>query len=182
MNYERKIILYIAASLDGFIAAPGDNMDFLSVVEKQGEDYGYKEFIRDIDVIIMGKRTYDWIKLHAPEYIHDVTTYVYTRTPEPGEGNIIFYSGSLKELGLKLKSENGKNIFCEGGAIVANTMLKDNLIDEIVISIIPVILGNGIRLFGDDGHQTNLELLSVSKFDTGLVQLHYRRNQKNINE
>lgn len=173
---KRKIILYIACSLDGYIAAPGDNLDFLSMVEKPGEDYGYNDFIKNIDTVIMGKRTYDWVKLHAPEYIHEIATYVYTRSEMPSDGNIIFYNGDLKKLAIELKSKKtDKNIFCEGGAVVVEAMLKDDLIDDFIISIVPVILGSGIRLFGDEGHEMNLELLSVRKFDTGLVQLHYKR-------
>lgn len=175
MNSERKIILYIACSLDGFIAGPEDNLDFLSAVEKPGEDYGYSDFIRNIDSIIMGKRTYDWIKQHAPEFIHEVTTYVYTRSQLPPEGNIIFYNGDLIKLARRLKNEKGKDIFCEGGAVVANVMLKENLIDEFTISVIPVILGKGIRLFSEDGPQIDLQLVSVKEFDTGLVQLQYER-------
>ncbi|HEX2394935.1 MAG TPA: dihydrofolate reductase family protein [Bacteroidales bacterium] len=173
---ERKIILYIACSLDGFIAAPEDNLDFLSIVEKPGEDYGYNEFIKSIDTVIMGKRTYDWIKVHAPEFIHEITTYVYTRSGLPSEGNIIFYNGDLNQLAQVLKSKKtGKNIFCEGGAVVANTMLKDDHIDEFIISIIPVILGKGIRLFGDEGPEVKLELISVKEFETGLIQLYYKK-------
>ncbi|HLO58933.1 MAG TPA: dihydrofolate reductase family protein [Bacteroidales bacterium] len=172
---ERKVILYIACSLDGFIAAPGDNLDFLSMVEKPGEDYGYAEFMKGIDTAIMGKRTYDWVKQHAPEYVHEITTYVFTRTQMRVEGNVIFYNGDLAELAVKLKSEKGKDIFCEGGAVVANMLLKQNLIDEFVIACIPVILGSGVRLFGDDGHLQNLELCWVKQFDTGLVQVKYRR-------
>jgi dihydrofolate reductase len=173
---ERKTILYIACSLDGYIAAPGDNLDFLSIVEKPGEDYGYAEFMKGIDTAIMGKRTYDWVKQHAPEYMHEITTYVYTRTELQDEGNIKFYTGSLAELVLKLKSEKGKDIFCEGGAVVIDVLMKQNLIDEFIIATIPVILGKGIRLFGDDNSQINLELCWVKQFDTGLVQVKYRRS------
>jgi dihydrofolate reductase len=170
---ERKIILYIACSVDGFIAGPGDDLDFLSVVEKPGEDYGYKEFMTEIDTAVMGKRTYDWVKKNAPEYVHDITTYVYTRTLQPPDGKVIFYTGDLAELARKLKSEDGKNIFCEGGAIVANILLRQNLIDELVIATIPVILGKGTRLFADDGEQANLKLVWTKEFNTGLVQVKY---------
>jgi len=176
MESSRKIILYVACTLDGFIAGPEDNLDFLSVVEKPGEDYGYSDFIKTVDTVIMGNRTYEWILKHAPEFVHEgVTTYVYTRTPRPSKEKVIFYNGSLTELALNLKKEKGKNIFCEGGALVANIMLNDHLIDEFIISVIPVILGKGIRLFGDSGPQTDLKLVSVRSFDTGLVQMEYQR-------
>jgi dihydrofolate reductase len=170
---ERKVILYIAASLDGFIAGPDDNLDFLSIVEKPGEDYGYEDFITSIDTAIMGKRTWDWVKEHAPDYMPGFTTYVYTRSPRPTEGNHIFYTDNLCELVRKLKSGTGKNIFCIGGGMVIDILMKEKLIDEIVLSIIPVILGGGTPLFTGNGLVFNLQLMAVKNFETGLVQLSY---------
>ena len=66
----RKTILYIACSLDSYIAAPGDNLEFLSVVEEEGQDYGYYDFIRSIDTVIMGRKTYDWVMSQVKEYPH----------------------------------------------------------------------------------------------------------------
>lgn len=76
---------------------------------------------------------------------------------------------------LKLKSENGKNIFCEGGAEIVNELLKNDLLDEIIISVIPILVGNGTRLFKDGRLEQKLQLVNVKTFDTGLTQLHYKR-------
>ncbi len=171
---ERKIILYIASSLDGFIAAPDDNLDFLKMVEKPGEDYGYKAFMEGIDTMIMGNRTYEWVMRHEPDFVSDTDTYIYSRSFKPNKGNIIFHPGDLAALARDLKSKKGKDIVCLGGAVVTNLLIREGLIDEMVISIIPVILGKGTRLFWDEGHQTNLELISAEKYDTGLVQLRYK--------
>jgi dihydrofolate reductase len=70
MEEERKVILYIAMSLDGFIARTGDDLSFLSIVEKQGEDYGYRDFINTVDTVIMGRRTYDWVLTQVDEFPH----------------------------------------------------------------------------------------------------------------
>lgn len=75
----------------------------------------------------------------------------------------------------KLKSEKGKNIYCDGGAEIINALLKNDLIDELIISIVPVLLGSGIKLFNDGRPEQLLEFVSVKSFDTGLVQLHYTR-------
>lgn len=75
---------------------------------------------------------------------------------------------------MQLKSKPGKNIFCDGGAEVINELFKDDLIDEIIVSVIPVFVGCGTRLFNDGRPYLKLELLSVKKFEKGLVQLHYR--------
>lgn len=172
---QRKVILYIATSVDGYIAQPDDDLSFLSIVEKEGEDYGYAEFLKTIDTVIIGRKTYDWILDHVPEFHHaDKTTYVITRTPRESKDNTHFYTGSLKELIIKLKGEAGKDIFCDGGAEIVNALLKDNLIDEFVISIIPILVGSGTKLFNDGRGEQLLELISVKHFEKGLTQLHYK--------
>lgn len=172
---SRKVFVYIAASLDGYIAQPNDDLSFLSIVEKEGEDYGYAEFMSGIDTVIVGRRTYDWVKQHAPDFTHkDKTAYIITRTPRESEGSTHFYTGDLKELIAKLKSEEGANIFIDGGAQVVNAMLQEKLIDEIIISYIPILVGDGIRLFNDGRPEQKLELVSTKQFEKGLVQVHYR--------
>ncbi len=171
---NRKVILYIAASLDGYIAKPNDDLSFLSIVEKKGEDYGYSDFINTVDTVILGRKTYDWIMKHVPEFVHaDKDTYVVTRTAKPSIGKTNFYTGDLKELILSLKKKEGKNIFIDGGAEIAHTLLKENLIEEFCISIIPVLVGDGIRLFKDGRPEQKLKLISSKQFDTGLLQLWY---------
>lgn len=174
-----KLSLFIAMSLDGYIAKPNDNLDFLKLVEKEGEDYGYAEFTSNIDTIIIGRKTYDYVvrEIGASHYDNgDRTVYVLTRTPRPASGKTIFYSGSVSELVNQLKSGPGKDIYCDGGAEVINELLKHDLIDELTISIIPVLLGHGTRLFHDGRPEQNLQLISTQNYDTGLVQLRYRRS------
>jgi dihydrofolate reductase len=172
---QRKVILYIATSVDGYIAQPEDDLSFLSIVEKEGEDYGYAEFIKTIDTVIIGRKTYDWILSHVPEFHHaDKTTYVITRTPRESYGTTHFYTGSLKELITELKRKEGKDIFCDGGAEIVNALLKENLIDEFVISIIPILVGSGTKLFNDGRGEQLLDLISVKHFEKGLTQLHYK--------
>ncbi|GGC03817.1 dihydrofolate reductase family protein [Dyadobacter sediminis] len=172
----RKLVLYIAMSLDGYIAAPGDDLGFLGKVEKEGEDYGYAEFIGQIDTVIVGRRTYDWVMQHVPDFIHaDKETYIITRTPQDSIGPMHFYTGDIGELVAELQLKEGKNIFCDRGAEVVNQLLQRGLIDEFIISIIPVFIGDGIRLFREKRPESDLKLLHTKSFDTGLVQLHYKR-------
>jgi dihydrofolate reductase len=105
----------------------------------------------------------------------DKDAYIITRTPRPPKGNVKFYTGQLKTLVEKLKAEARKNIFCDGGAEIVNELLKDDLIDEFIISIIPILLGNGTKLFKDGRPETKLELTSIKSFEKGLAQLHYQR-------
>jgi dihydrofolate reductase len=171
---ERKVILYIATSLDGYIAKTDDDLGFLSIVEQEGEDYGYGEFLQTVDAVIVGRRTYDKVLSMGYAFPHaDKDAYIITRTERPNLGSVKFYAGNLKELVLRLKSEPGKNIFVDGGAQIVNELLKEALFDELIISVIPVLLGNGIRLFKDGLPEQYLHLLSAKQFDKGLTQLHY---------
>ncbi len=175
---SRKVILYIAASLDGFIAKPNDDLSFLNLVHKENEDYGYNDFISTVDTVIIGRKTYDWVMKNAPDFGHDdKETYVITRSKTEKKGNTTFYNGSLIGLISELKSKNGKNIFCDGGAEIVNELFKHKQMDEMVLSIIPIMVGNGTKLFHIDIPEQELTLLSAKNFDTGLVQLHYKINK-----
>lgn len=170
----RKLIVYIAMSLDGYIAKPNDDLSFLSIVEKEGEDYGYADFVSTVDTVIVGRKTYDWVTKQFDFPHADKTAYIITRTPRPNIGKTVFYTGDLKELVLKLKSEQGQIIFCDGGAEIVNELLKQNLIDEMIISIVPILVGNGLSLFKSGRPEHQLTLISAKKFETGLTQLHYK--------
>lgn len=109
----RKLSLFIATSLDGYIAKPNDDLSFLNVVEKEGEDYGYAEFTAKIDTLIIGRKTYDYVLENVGSSHYDNgqrDVYVITKTERPKLGRTTFYTGNLKELVQQLKSENGKNI------------------------------------------------------------------------
>lgn len=172
----RKVVLYIACSLDGYIAKPKDDLSFLSIVEQEGEDYGYHDFIQTVDTVVMGRKTYDWVMRQVSEFPHaEKEAYIITRTPRPTVGNINFYSDDVKKLIRHLKYKEGKNIFVDGGAEVIHTLLQENLIDEFYISIIPILLGGGVHLFKEGFPEQKLQLRNVKHFKTGLVQLHYER-------
>jgi len=176
----RNISLFIAMSLDGYIAQPNDDLSFLKIVEKEGEDYGYADFIANIDTIIIGRKTYDYVlkeigSSHYDNGQRDV--YVITRTERPNVGRTTFYTGEITKLVKHLKSEKGKNIYCDGGAEVINELLKHNLVDEFIISVIPILLGNGTRLFKEGRPEQELEFVEAKTFETGLTQLHYRQKK-----
>lgn len=176
----RTLSLFIAASLDGYIAKPNDDLSFLKRVEKEGEDYGYAAFTSTIDTIILGRKTYDWVleKIGTSHYDNgDRDVYVITRTARPAVGKTKFYTGDLAELVRELKGKSGKNIYCDGGAEIIDEFLKSDLVDELIISVIPVLVGDGTRLFKDGRPEQELELVNTKTFDTGLIQLHYRRKR-----
>jgi len=179
MITERKLILFISMSLDGYIATKDNSLEFLSVVEQEGEDYGYNDFITSVDTVIIGRKTYEKVIAMGYEYPHtDKDVYILSRTAKPAIGNFKFYANNLSGLVNNLKKQLGKHIYCDGGAEVANELMKNNLIDEFIISVIPILLGDGIKLFKDNRPEQILELLTIKQFSKGLIQLHYKHVKK----
>lgn len=172
---DRKLVLYIAMSLDGYIAKPNDDIGFLSIVEDGSQDYGYADFVNTVDAVIVGRKTYEKVLSMGYDFPHaDKDAYIITRTPRPPIGSVKFYTGDLTSLVHSLKSKQGKNIFCDGGAEIVHELLKHSLIDEFVISVIPILLGEGIKLFKDGRPEQKLELVSAKQFEKGLKQLRYK--------
>jgi len=178
---NRKLILYIAMSLDGYIAQPNDNIEFLSMVEQVGQDYGYGAFLNTVDTVIVGRKTYDKVISMGYAYPHTgKDVYVVTKAPRQNIDTVKFFNGNLKALVSKLLSEKGKNIYCDGGAEIVNQLLKDDLIDEYIISVVPILLGDGTKLFKDGRPEQKLELISSKQFEKGLLQIHYKRVKNSL--
>ncbi len=172
----RKLILYIAASLDGYIAGPDDDLSFLSFAEQEGEDYGYAAFLDSVDTIIVGRKTYDKVTSMGAGYPPaGKEAYVISRSLRPDRGTVRFYSGDLRELVGMLKTKSGKNIYCDGGAETVTSLLQSDLIDELIITVLPILIGNGTRLFKDGRPEQMLKLISSKQYAKGLIQLHYIR-------
>jgi len=172
----RKLVLYISMSVDGYLATKNDDISWLSVVEKEGEDYGYGDFYKDVDTYIVGKTTYDTILELTGGVLpqaQNLDCYVITRQDIDSKEGVKFYSDDLETLIHKLKSEDGKNIVCDGGGQIVKMLMEKNLIDEYIISVIPIFLGEGKRLFKGGINTINLKALPSKYFETGLVQLHY---------
>jgi dihydrofolate reductase len=171
----RKVIVYIAVSLDGYIARKDGDIDWLSAVNSKDEDYGYSEFLKNVDTVIIGRKTYDKVLSFGIGYPHGkFKNYIITRKKRRSSDNIEFYNGNMRKLISSLKKEKGKNVFVDGGAEIVNLFMKHNLIDEFIISVIPVFLGNGIRLFKNKRPEVKLKLESCKSFSSGLAQLHYK--------
>lgn len=175
---DRKVVLYISMSLDGFIATNDDDLSWLSTVEKEGLDYGYDTMIERCDTYIVGRNTYDVVlSLTGGDFPQAkmFDCYVITRQAIERADGINFYNGNIETLINDLKSKSGKDIYCDGGGQVVKMLMEKNLIDEYIISVIPIVLGSGKRLFLGGVPKTDLELIKSERFETGLVQLHYRK-------
>lgn len=173
MDNKRKVMLFIAASLDGYIATEDESLEWLFNVEGKG-DNGYSEFYETVDTVIMGRKTYDWlIKEESGEfpYKHNAC-YVFTRSEPEEIENVHFINRSIPEFIQQLKSREGKNIWVVGGGELLLSFLEENLIDEIIVTVAPVLLGGGIPLFREGDYTQNLFLKSVRQFNQ-FVELHY---------
>ena len=172
----RKIILYIASSLDGYIADKNNNIDWLTSYHG---NYGYQDFMSTVDTVLSGRKTYDEVvKMGFPNPHPEQVNYVLTASPEKYQNasNIIFTSRNPIELVNELLKQEGKNIFLVGGGELIANFLKNNLIDEIILFIVPIILGNGIPLFKPINEQIKFETSSVKKYDDGMIGLKLQRN------
>ena len=128
---KRKVKVYIAASLDGYIAHSDGDIDWLDSVARPDEDYGYAAFIETIDTVIMGRKTYEKVLSFGGEFPHaDRDCYVLSRTERPSEGQIHFYSGSPDNLLDQIRSRPGKDIFIDGGSEAIDLFREKGLSDS----------------------------------------------------
>ena len=148
---ERKVILYISQSLDGFIADNKGSVNWIIGNNKEyASDYGYEKFIENIDTVILGANTYKQIKneLSPNKWAYEnLQSYVLTDEKIKDTENIKYVNMNIEKLINKLKQEKGKDIWiCEGAKNLVNQCVKANLIDEYQITTVPVILGNGVTV------------------------------------
>lgn len=177
-DQNREVVLYIAQSLDGYIATESGGLEWLDMVAAEGEDYGYNDFVATVDTVIIGRKTYDKVMSFGIEFPHKGrSTYVVSRTLSGRTEDVSFYNGDVSKLITEIRRSPGKNIYVDGGSDLVLDMLKNDLIDRFIISIIPVMLGRGIRLFQSGFSPLNVSLVECVKYPSELVQLHYRRKR-----
>jgi Dihydrofolate reductase len=173
MVYQRKLVLFIASSLDGYIATEDHNLDWLLSVEGEG-DNGYSKFYDTVDTILMGRITYDWIMEHEKGDFpyKGKECYVFSGSRKNGNEHVSFISEEVVPFIKELKDRDGKNIWLVGGGNLISTFIQEKLIDEMIVTIAPVLLGKGIPLFQNNNFQTALSLKEVHHFNQ-FVELHY---------
>ena len=173
----RKISLFIAMSLDGYIADSKGSVEWLTGQSNDDSIDAYSEFVKDIDTVIMGWNTYHQIitKLSPDKWVYDdFTTYVVTYHKEISSDKIKFIDKSPIELVKKLRKDNGKDVWICGGANIVQQLIREDLIDCYYITIVPTILGSGIRLFENAEHEIRLRLLKTQTYN-GMTDLVYTR-------
>lgn len=171
----RRVTLFIATSLDGFIARSDGGIDWLF----SDGDYGYAAFYETIDTVVMGRKTYELALTFGPPYVYQgKTNYVFSRSKAgTKDENTRFVAEDTKRFVDSLRKQSSKDIWLVGGAELVRDFLAHDLIDEFVISIHPIALGSGIPLFPVPGRELPLTLKNSISFESGLVQLHYDRTR-----
>lgn len=174
----KKISLFIAMSLDGYIADKKGSVDWLDGQGSNEDNIDtYSEFVKDIDTVIMGWNTYHQIvtELSPDQWVYnDFTTYVVTHNPRTSSDKIHFTNECPVKLVKKLREETGKGIWICGGANLIQQLVKEDIIDCYYITVIPTILGSGIRLFEKTDHEIRLKLLRTQSYN-GMTDLVYAK-------
>jgi dihydrofolate reductase len=173
----RKVVLGLGISLDGYIARPDGAVDFLFMPK----DYSMGPFFATIDTMLMGRKTYDAALRMGGGGFNDPKkkSYVFSNTQPPGErGGATFVNESPKSFVAKLRKRPGKDIWLMGGGELAREFLRDDLVDELYIGVVPVLIGEGIPLFPSGFPQREFTLLENKTFSRSMITLKYARARK----
>ena len=168
----RNVVLNLAVSLDGFIEGPNREFDWCFT----DQDYGMKVFIKRIDAVFMGRKSYEVaMKYHGENPYPHITTYVFSNTlKEAGQGARIV-SGDLAEEVRKIKKQKGKDIWLFGGASLLMSFLNAKLVDEMQLAVHPILLGSGKPLFQGIKGRVPFTTKNAKTYPSGLVQLFYEK-------
>lgn len=175
-----KASVFIATSLDGFIARENGGIDWLPVPETDsdgGEDFGYNDFIKTIDAMVMGRNTYELVLTFDEWYYGELPVFVLTsrgvEIPERISKTVSQISGEPMEIIEQMAEKGYHHLYIDGGKTIQG-FLEANLIDEMTITTIPILLGSGIPLFGPLSNDIPLRCLESRHFTNGLVQSKYQ--------
>lgn len=171
-----EVVYFVASSLDGCVATAEGGVEWLSTVQTPDEDYGYQAFYDGVDALVMGRATYDFVAAFDPWPYAGKPAMVLTSRPGIAEtDDVRAHTGTPTEVVADLRQADRRRVWLVGGGRLANAFLAAGLIDELILSLVPVVLGNGVRLFQGKPLLGRWDLRSHQAFDRGLVQLHYRR-------
>lgn len=175
----RKVVYALTNSLDNFIARADGGADWILMGDEVMSEF--PKLYASFDTVLIGRKTYDHALLQNPETgretagFMEMKTYVFSRTmKESPNAGVKIISDNAGGFVRSLKNESGKDIWLMGGGILAASLLKERLVDEIGVAIQPVLLGSGIPLFPDIGMQVDLQLLECKTYKNGIVGLKYR--------
>lgn len=165
----RKAVLFIAQSLDGYIAKTNGNIDFLENPQRdESIDHEYENLMANVDTVVMGRTTYDQVvnELMPDHYPYEQQqSYILTSHPTPEIADRHFVNEPVVELVEKLRREAGEDIWIIGGSSLIAPLVNANLIDSYIIAVLPTILGGGIPLFNEQTQERKLVLKSAKQIN-----------------
>lgn len=176
MTQRRKVIVHIAASADGYIARRDDDIEWLTSRPAPPGFYGMNAFMKTIDTTVLGRKTYDLSLRIGAHFDPKQSHIVFSHRPPPAEvpPGVRFVDDDIGPFVRGLRGQAGKDIWLMGGGEIIGSFLDQQAIDEFVISVVPVFIGEGIPLIVPRHRHVPLGLLSTTPYEDGLVQLHYR--------
>ncbi len=172
----RKIKLYIAVSLDGKIAGKGGDITWLNEFSGgENPDYGYNDFLNSMDTTLMGNNTYRQLLGFGTDFPYrSKVNYVFTRNTKLTEdGNVKYVTGDPGSFVKEIKSVKGRDIWLIGGSEINTLLLNAGLIDQLILFIIPVVLGEGIPLFKEFSETRRLKMKETRTYSNGVVEINY---------
>ena len=179
---KRKIIVNIATSADGYVARTDGNLDWLTSRPAPKGFYGLPKFSRSIDAKILGRKTLDFSVTMGANFSADDVHYVFSRRPPPASlpVGVQFVTESIRAFTESVRKQAGKNIWMMGGGEIIAFFLDEDVIDEFIITVVPMFIGKGIALIAPRHREVPFRLLSVRRFSDGVVQLHYDVRQPRV--
>jgi len=176
MTNRRRVIVHIATSADGYIAGPDGDLEWLTSRPAPDGFYGMNTFMKSIDTTVLGRKTYEVSLGLGAKFDARSRTIVFSRQEPPADvpSGVEFVNGAIGPVVSRLREQPGKDIWLMGGGEIIASFLDEQAIDEFVISVVPVFIGDGIPLIARRHRHVPLHLQSVERFEDGLVQLHYR--------
>lgn len=174
-----KVSVFVATSIDGFIARKDGSLDWLDNASQQvqkNEDCGFNAFLSSVDAVIMGRKTFEFVRDSGQWPYRDKRLIVLsggsTSIPESRKNDVTISHEAPKELLKRLSKDGVQHVYVDGGKTI-NGFLKEQLIDEIVVTIMPISIGQGIALFDHGNGDIELTLRSSKTYAGGIVQLQY---------
>jgi len=176
MTKRRNVIVHIATSADGYIARPDGTLEWLTSRPAPAGFYGMSAFMRSIDTKLLGRKTYEASLRLGAAFDSTSRTVVFSRHPPPSDApsGVEFVNGAIGPFVSRLRKQPGKDVWLMGGGGLIASFLDEHAIDEFVINVVPVFIGDGIPLIERRHRHVPLDLDSVERFEDGLVQLRYR--------
>ena len=165
----RRVILNLAVSLDGFIEGPNGEYDWCFT----DQDYGMTEFLAGIDTLFLGRKSFEFMHQQGSAFFSDKSWYVFSKTMTNVSSQVNLIQDDFEQAVIKIKNLSGSNIWLFGGASLATSFLNAGLVDELLLSIHPIVLGSGKPLFQHLNGRMSFDLVDTKSYSSGLVQLHY---------